>query len=62
MVCVENVGWFLAMGNKRITEPRKDSDELIELIAAIPWDIIMNVIIIVSENIYEQKETEKGLQ
>lgn len=43
-------GWFLSIGQQRITEPTKTRDETLKQLGDIPpetWNIIMKMIIIV---------------
>lgn len=42
-------GWFLAIGHNRITEPVPTQKECLELLDKDKWNIIMKMIIIVTE-------------
>ncbi|AXH78070.1 MAG: hypothetical protein [Microviridae sp.] len=59
IINIEEKGWFLAIGNVRITEPTEDKESLIQRVKSIDWSVIMPVITTFVEYVIDIKEKIK---
>lgn len=56
IVNVQEKGWFLAMGQHRLTEPITNKNALLQSIDNLPWDILMNMVMIAAEYVIMSHE------
>lgn len=59
LIKVDEKGWFLAMGKHRFTEPVENKEEILKSLEGVPWDYVMNVIMVVVEYVLMAKENVK---
>lgn len=52
-------GWFLTIGNNIITEPKETRKECIEQLEKDMWNIIMKLIVLITDHIVDRIVDEK---
>lgn len=54
---LEHTKWFLAIGKNRITEPNYEYEELLRMIDNKNWELIVNTVLVIVENMTEIRKT-----
>lgn len=64
LIYQDNIGWFVVMGDHRLTEPTLSKEEQIEKLETNKWELITTVVISVVERLkqYEQINLQKEKQ
>lgn len=52
-------GYAIAVGNKRLTEPVDTKEDALIVLGVVPWNLLVNVIVAITQTYEEIAKTEK---